>query len=193
MTTSVRIGVISLCLLAVVGAAIFGCNRRAEVRNSCGSPTVVPVGQLVSDPQKYAHKLVTVCGCYLNSFENSTLRPCEQGLQSEQEIWVEDAAVVESFRKFGDAVLKDNLVPPLQTRSFWTYARPQFVFSYDEGRNRRAWQQLVPSSAANSMFSEVVIVGQFETTSPREGFGHLSAYGHELILVDVIETKTLHF
>lgn len=59
----------------------------------------------------------------------------------------------------------------------------ELLFAYDKRRNSRVWHKL----PKNTLSSEVVLLGQFETSAYSGGrFGHLGAYPNELILVDVL-------
>lgn len=83
---------------------------------------------------------------------------------------------------------------PIELR---TPKESSFVFKYDEAKSRAAWKKLNSASAASAYKLEVTVVGQFETVFPQEpqpmklGFGHLNAYKHSLILVDVLQSKLL--
>jgi len=92
-------------------------------------------------------------------------------------IWLDDAETEYAFTKFNH-LHPERKVPITELR-----------FQFDRARNSRAWKKLNASLEIN-ITSEIVLLGQFETGS---GFGHMSAYPHELILVDVLEILTRQF
>ena len=173
-------------LLAIVTGTSF-CNRNPKATTSSQE---LGIEQLLASPETYAHRLVTVRGCYVSSFERSTLGPC-QDTRIETLIWVENAAPIHYLQQLQ---LRGIRVPePSELR---TAAKSDFVFPYDEAKNREAWRKLTPERLPPVYRSEVTLVGQFETIAPhrrdpmRSGFGHLNAYMHELILVDVLRSKS---
>jgi len=90
-------------------------------------------------------------------------------------LWVEDASEILYFAKLNDLL-------PLQEHGY----NPILEFKFDEQKNTVAWGKL----KSQGYCSDVTLVGQLETTTPETGgFGHLSAYHHELILLDVLSTK----
>jgi hypothetical protein len=89
-------------------------------------------------------------------------------------IWVENAELLHSLQQLPITELPEFL-------------RTSLMFQYDEARNRTAWGKLVPPSASSRFFSgEVTVTGQFETGYG--GYGHMGAYSHQLILMDVRPT-----
>ena len=71
------------------------------------------------------------------------------------------------------------------------------VFQYDDAKNQATWKRLEPDPPPPIYRSKVKVVGQFETIAPQvpgpmgSGFGHLDAFAHALILVDVVSTRAL--
>lgn len=110
----------------------------------------------------------------MRGFEILVLQPC--GSQSRtQRIWIEDARIEQELTTFS------RLHPEYKQRPGAT-----LFFQFDEARNSRAWKKL-DASVKDDFASDIVLVGQFETGSD---FGHLGAYTHELILVDVLNSKS---
>jgi hypothetical protein len=72
-------------------------------------------------------------------------------------------------------------------------ANGKLLFEYDEKCNLQAWDKL---DSVDQTASQVLLLGQFKTISPQvpvtmeSGFGHLNAYEHELILVDVLDAES---
>jgi hypothetical protein len=131
------------------------------------------VEQIFANPQEFAHRIVTIPGQYKSGFEISSLITCANG--HTVELWVENASVVRD-----NAMINEQL----QLRERW-YS-PILSFKFDQQRNDTAWGNL--ESQGNC--SDVTLVGQFETGEPKPGgFGHLGAYSHELILLDVLSSK----
>ncbi|GAC1671114.1 MAG: hypothetical protein PVS2B2_02250 [Candidatus Acidiferrum sp.] len=128
---------------------------------------VYSVEELLANPQKFAHTMVTVSGCFELNFEMTVLRPCKP--LAEIQIWIEDAKIFSLLPRS-----EPDLIPKFG-----------LLFAYDEARNSQAWQKL--PSGYGIVGSEVVLLGQFETSA--NGFGHLGAYPNELILVDVLSNK----
>lgn len=161
------------------------------------SPSVLPIEQVVAQPQKYAHKLVTIHGCYLSGFERSTVQPCHD-TRAEEIVWVEDAALIAPLDQMSLPEPPSAVPKELQTAP-----KPRLLFRYDAAKNRAAWSRLedpLPQSkrgqdAMRPYALEVTLVGQFDTMPPlsanAHGFGHLGQYSHELVLMDVVEAKPL--
>jgi hypothetical protein len=114
----------------------------------------------------------------MEGFEISVLQPCGS-TNPPQRIWVEDAEFAEAMKK-----LRLRLSHEGKTGELKNLATEKLLFTYDDERNSRAWQKLKSSSN----WGEVVLLGQFETSAPQGSsrYGHLSAYAHELILVEVL-------
>ena len=173
-------------LLAIVGGTA-ACHRNPT---STTSPQEVGIEQLLANPKAYDHHLVTVRGCYVSAFERSTLEPC-QDARHDTLIWVEDAAPIHALEQLQ---LPGIRIP--EPKELQTAPKPVFVFPYDDTKNREAWRKLIPERLPSVYRSEVTLVGQFETIAPqrpdpmRSGFGHLNAYMHDLILVDVLRSKS---
>lgn len=117
--------------------------------------------------------------------EKLVLQPCNSQGQT-QSIWVEDAQVEQDETWFSRAL------PELKSRP-----GAKLFFQYDEARNLRVWKKLNDLLRKDDMASNVVLVGQFETIAPQtpnpmtgSGFGHEGSYAHELILVDVLDSKS---
>ena len=161
---------------AVPLAFLGGCNQFI--------PTFT-VEELLANPQTHSHTMVKARGCLVYGMEKLVLQPCK-GQNQSQIIWIDDA---ESNRP-----------------GFWGNDRSpaphvKLMFKYDEARDRRASKELGTILTAipeqEQMSPEVVLLGQFETIAPRVansktelGFGHLGAYAHELILRDVLGSKS---
>jgi hypothetical protein len=155
------------------------CSGRAAGQNSRVienrelSP-VLSIEELLANRRSYAHTLVTVRGCYINGEELSALTKCspeDQSAQRNEIIWVEQASDYEI-----PSAIRAKL--PLSYLS-----DPQLVFNYRAAKDLQPWKRL--------RIGEVVLFGQFETTDWRDeptegGFGHVGAYSHQLILVDVL-------
>lgn len=176
-------------ILLVLAVGATACNRSAPpsapsespVSASLSEPTVE---QVLSNPQAYAHRLVTIQGCYFHGFEDSTLRACQGGGLSEEAIWVEDATMIHNLDQWQPKGNEPDL----------SWLRIPLLFQNDEAKNTAAWRELSKSWVG----SQVTVVGQFETTvmqvpgvPRRDGFGHLGQFKHELILVDVRRSRQL--
>jgi hypothetical protein len=166
-----------------------GCNRPSNP-NIAPIPSLT-VEELLVSPKTYSHSLVKVSGCYVSGFEKSVLQPCGNTNQSER-IWVESAAAI--YLELKRPTLPG--MPEPTPEELMSSANGKILFEYDEGRNSRAWQRLESSSSRDPKASQVVFLGQLETIAPgvpktmELGFGHLNAYPHELILVDVLGTSS---
>jgi len=165
-----------------------GCSRPSAPKNT-PIPTLT-VEELLANPQSHSHTMVKVSGCFVAGFEKVVLQSCSSKNQAQQ-IWVEDAGFLEEMKKGSLPGM-----PEPTPRELKSPAAKKVLFAYDEGRNSRAWQKLAASMSQDQMVSDVVLLGQFETIAPRDpvpmylGFGHLGAYAHELILVDVLSSQT---
>ena len=60
-----------LFVLLALGASDCHQSRRAVA-----NPPVLPLEQVVAHPESFAHRLVTVRGCFIHGFERDTLQPC---------------------------------------------------------------------------------------------------------------------
>ncbi len=164
-----------------------GCNRSSAPKNA-PFPTLT-VEELLANPQSHSHTMVVVSGCFVTGFEQIVLQPCGSKNYL-QKIWVEDARFLEASKKLSLPGMPGTTPQELQNRG-----AERDLFAYDEGRISRAWQKLAASTSQDQVVSEVVLLGQFETIAPRvpvpwhSGFGHLNAYAHELILVDVLSSQ----
>ena len=139
------------------------------------------VEELLVSPQSFAHTVVTVSGCYEGGFEMSDLTACHG---RSGRIWVEDAVAIEANKKLRLYLHHQGKLDELTSTG--TFGREELLFAYDERRNSRAWQKL----PRNTPGSEVVLLGQFETSDyPNGGFGHSGAYPNELILVDILSNE----
>jgi hypothetical protein len=162
-----------------------GCNRPSNP-NIAPIPSLT-VEELLASPKSYSHSMVKVSGCYVSGFEKSVLQPCRSTNQSEH-IWVENAAAI--YLELKRPTLPG--MPEPTPKEVMSSAKGRILFDYDERHNSWAWQRLESSSSRDPKASQVVFLGQFETIGPggpktmELGFGHLSAYAHELILVDVL-------
>ena len=173
-------------LLLAVAISITACNRTSP---SSASSSEVPIEQVLANPQAYAHRLVTIRGCYFSGFESSLPQPCQDAHRKDA-IWVEDAAMIHSI---------DQLQPPgirlPERQELRTPSKSVLVFQYEDATNRAAWNKLLPEASQPIYWLQVAVVGQFETIAPQEpgpmrsGFGHMGAFGHELILVDVLSSR----
>ncbi len=179
------------CVTAFLSMA--GCNRSS-------APQIAPipsltVEELLANPQGHSHTMVKVSGCFFSGFESSVMRPCGTKNMAER-IWVEDAAI---FEEMPPTLPEVPEAIPLELRNpapkMKSSAEATVLFKYDARQNSRAWQKLESLSGSGPMAPQVALLGQFETIAPRTpgtgkfGFGHLNAYTHELILVDVLDTK----
>jgi hypothetical protein len=178
-----------LCwVLLVLATGASACHRTSP---SSASSSEATVEQVLANPQAYAHRLVTIRGCYVSSFERSTIEPCQNG-RLQGAIWLEDAALIHSFEQLQPPGIR---VP--QPLGLQTSPKSVLVFQYDAAKNRAAWKRLMPEAIPAIYRSETTLVGQFETIAPQEpgpirsGFGHLGVFTHELILVDVLRSKPL--
>lgn len=178
-------------------ATVFGLTTSFACRQAPPRPEsterVVAVADLERDPAIYRRKVVTVSGCYVDGFERVTLEPCRDSTHSTL-IWIADAKP----RKLLSSMRWPS--PPEPTPAELQVARePEFVFTYDESANELAWKRLCPTRSTHKKFNrcEVIVRGQFDTIVPDEpkpmrvGFGHSNGYRHELILVEVLESKPL--
>jgi hypothetical protein len=162
---------------AVTAAFWGGCNHPPSthaVDSTHSGDSTLTVEDLLANPQGYSHALVMVRGCLDRGFEVLTLHPCDS-LNRTQSIWLDDA--------------KSEQELTMLTRLHPEYKLPpgtKLFFPFDEARNSRAWKKLDASFKKDSI-AYALLVGQFETGS---GFGHLGAYSHELILVDVLGDKS---
>jgi hypothetical protein len=159
---------------AVAAASWGGCSR---------SIPILTVEELLANPQDHSHTMVKVRGCFVSEFEKAVLQPCESQNQG-QNIWVEEAMFYEQINELGR-----------NHPEFKGPAPVKLLFEYDKGREKRAWKALTDSLGQKQRTSEIILLGQFETIAPHapranEGFGHLDAYPHELILVDVLSRKS---
>ena len=167
-------------LLALVTAAV-SCNRSVP---SPAPSSALSVEQILDNPRAYAHRLVTIRGCYISGFERSTLQACKSA-DLGNVIWVEDAATIHSLEQ-----LQPSGITPPNPLELRPSTASLFVFQYEESRNRKAWENLISESSRPA--EPVTLVGQFETIAPqspgpmRSGFGHVGVFTHELILVDVV-------
>jgi hypothetical protein len=165
-----------------------GCNR-SSASKSTPNPTLT-VEELLANPQSHSHTMVKVSGCYVMILEVSVLHSCGREFLDRpfgQLIWVESAEDVEAIEQ-----VRERAQVRTMEKLRKNPAAGKFLFAYDKGRDSRAWQKLEPST---SNPSGVVLLGQFETEAQvpepmRFGFGHLGAYTHELILVDVLRSET---
>ncbi len=177
----------SLLVTLLVVAVAVGCKQeRYPVRQV----TAIPVEQLVENAPQFAHQIVTVSGCYVRGFERSTLQPCASQKRDEI-IWVESAEYLYESAKISTQssapVPKALRFPP----------KAEFVFQYDAAKCRAAWEKLHSDSSR----LEVTLVGQFDSivgrkvnTNPNDlmqGFGHLGAFDHRLILIETLKSKPL--
>lgn len=134
------------------------------------------VEQIFANPQAFVHRIVTIRGRYLSGFEISDLTTCANG--HIEKLWVENASAV---------VLMAKAIEQLPSRERWD--SPILRFKFDEQKNAVAWRKL-GVSRLTSYCSDVTLVGQFETkTLAANGFGHLNAYKHELIVLNVLSTN----
>lgn len=176
-----------LIIILVVCSA--GCRKQNSVTSR---PATLSVQQLVREPARYSHQLITIDGCYIRSFERSTLQPCEAA-KHEQMVWVDSAETEFTMRNIRGNLPRQYVPKALESQST---SPDDFVFRYNEAQSRAAWAKL---SAAGAAGMHVIVRGQFETISPAKanitpyksgaGFGHLAQYEHQLILVDVLEPK----
>jgi hypothetical protein len=157
-----------LTVFCSVTAALWGgCNRPTSTH---AVDSTLTVEQLLANPQGHAHVVVKVRGCFYHGFEMVVLHPCDVQKWT-QRIWLDDAKGEQELTTI-NRLHPEYKLPP----------GTELLFQFDEARNSRAWKKLYDNIA-----SDVVLVGQFETGS---GFGHLGAYTHELILVDVLDNKS---
>jgi hypothetical protein len=166
---------------------MLGCR---QTHQSESRPVVLPLKQIVSSPVKYSHQLITVKGCYVSSFERSTLQPCGSEKHDEM-VWVESAGAL--FSQANQKAFPHQYVPE-KLRSAPIPPR-EFVFRYDERKNSTAWAKL--QRLEFNTPTEVMLTGQFDTVAPNKantdpydfghGFGHLGQYEHRLILIDVLD------
>jgi hypothetical protein len=176
---------IVLCLLASVLCA--GCTRTVGPKIA-PIPTLT-VEELLASPRNYSHKLIKVRGCFVSGFEKTVLQPCQSKIHSDQ-IWVDNALIYHelSLPRIPEATPDELKNPELKHP-----ADGKLLFQYDEKRDSRAWDKL---GSLDQTAPQVLLLGQFETISSQvpvtmeSGFGHLNAYVHELILVDVLDIET---
>ena len=165
-----------------------GChNNTARV----GSSSVLPIEDVLANPQSFAHRIITGRACFIVGFERATLQPC-QSPRPEQFVWVTNAAKLWYFEKLQLPSIRIPEPPGLKALS-----KSALLFDYDDAKNSAAWRKLTPESKRRLSRSDVTVVGQFETIAPNtavpmsRGFGHLNGYSHELILVDVLRSEVL--
>ena len=166
------------CAITVWG----GCNRPSStqavdsthgVDSTHAVDSTLTVEKLLANPQGHAHVVFKVRGCVYRGFEILVLYPCDSPNLAPS-IWLDDAETQYAFAKF-NLLHPESKVPITELR-----------FRFDRSRNSRAWKKL-NALLENNITSEIVLLGQFETGS---GFGHMGAYPHELILVDVLDNKS---
>ena len=149
------------------------------------------VEELLANPQSHAHTMVKVSGCFVLGLESATLRPCSASEPGDA-IWVEDARFVQEMQKHR---LPD--VPDVIPKRLEKPAINRQLFTYNEKHNTEAWKELKPSSDREQTVLDVVLIGQFETAAVplmgQSAFGHLGAYSHELILTDVLSSRSAQF
>lgn len=129
------------------------------------------VDQIFANAQAFVHRIATIRGRYFSGFEISSLVTCANGHWVE--LWVESSSSVVATAK-----LNEHL--PSRERQ----DSPILRFKFDEQKNAAAWRKL----ESQAHCSDVTLVGQFETNR-LEVFGHLGAYKHELILLDVLSSS----
>lgn len=179
------------CLTVFLSVA--GCNRSS-------TPQIAPipsltVEELLANPQSHSHTLVKVTGCFVTGMETTVLRPCSTKDPADR-IWVENAGMFE-FEKLRLPEVPAAIPPELRSSALESKrsSKGTDLFQYDAERSARAWQKLESLSGSGPTAPRVVLLGQFETNAPRSpgemesGFGHLGACAHELILVDVLDSK----
>jgi hypothetical protein len=178
---------------AIFLAGIFfllgGCKR--AVPPKIETAPILSVEELLANPQSHAHTMVKVRGCFVLGFESVTIRPCSASEPGDA-IWVEDTRFVQEMQKHR---LPD--VPDAIPKGLEKPAINRQLFTYDEKHNAEAWKELKPSSDREQTVLEVEFLGQFETAAVplmvQSAFGHLGAYSHELILADVLSSRSAQF
>jgi len=168
-----------------------GCEQ--SVPPKIETTPILPVEELLADPQRHAHTMVKVSGCFVLGLESATVRPCGASELGES-IWVKDLKVFQEMLKHRPPDVPDVIPKGLE--------KPEFkreLFTYDERRNADAWKKLKASPESAQAVLEVLLLGQFETVAQQvapdtqSGFGNRGTYSHELILADVLNNKTAEF
>ena len=171
------------------GLLALGASDCHQSRRAVANPPVLPLEQVVAHPESFAHRLVTVRGCFIHGFERDTLQPCGDE-RHDYLVWVEPANLTS---KMGDNVPPELLPKELESE----HKSDVLPFPYDEAKSTLAWKKL---TKIGSNPVPVTLVGMFDTVAPKKanpspfdwghGFGHLGQYEHRLIVVDVVETKS---
>ena len=162
--------IIAFLMVCISAAALLGGCKPSATQTVNQVDSIFAVKELLANPQSHSHAVVKVRGCVYRGFEVLVLEPCESANRTER-IWVDDAENEQEQTRI--------------TRLHPEYRLPpgtKLFFPFDEARNKRAWQRLDASFNEDNI-AHVSLVGQFESGF---GFGHLGAYSHELILVDVL-------
>lgn len=166
-----------------------GCKQAVPPKIET-APTL-SVEELLANPQRHAHTMVKVSGCFVLGLESVTILPCSTSEPSDG-IWVEDTKFVQEMQKHR---LPD--VPDVIPKGLEKPAIIRQLFAYDEKHNAEAWRELKPSSHREQTVLEAELLGQFETAAVpvmgQSAFGHLGAYSHELILADVLSSRPAQF
>lgn len=179
----------SFLIFVVVGLSALGCHQKRQTE---ASPPVLPIEQVTKNPQQYAHQLLAVQGCYVRSFERSTLQPCSNA-KHDDIVWVDSAEAEFAFWNTRQNFPRQYVPKELQSEPV---SPDYFVFKFDEKKSKRAWDRL---ESVGSEPISVIFYGQFDTVAPKkantdpydfgQGFGHLGQYEHRLILVEVLDVQ----
>jgi hypothetical protein len=165
---------------------------------------VYSVEDLVASRQAFAHTMVKVSGCFWSDVGSvidnaeSLLKQCGRAWPTPSD--VHDQRVLDDYKDFYDHVisvenaervhsmnwLKLHVRDPGDLEALKRLRIEELLFDYDKKRNSQAWQTLLKGRSLNDSLtdygSEVVLLGQFETSSSH-------GYSTELILVDVLSNK----
>ena len=181
---------VSSVLVADILLVIFIVFMSSYKTSSYQPITPLSVEDVLATPQSYYHTMLRVSGCFVQ--ENVTLtskrfvlKPCGSKNRAPH-ISVEVVNVV----KFVEEMKKAGLLGP-ETKPSGFASDEILLFHYDSGNNIREWQKL-SDELAGKMYSQVVLLGQFEAIAPRVadrmglGFGDPTANANELILIKVL-------
>lgn len=164
---------------------------------------VYSVEDLLANRQDFAHTMVKVSGCFwsdvgaVSDNAESLLKQC--GRASPRPGDLQNQRV---YRDFYDHVIsvdnaelryqmkksKLNARDPEELEALKRLPKVELLFDYDEKRNSQAWQKLMKGLSPNYSLTddgtEVVLLGQFETSSL-----HVAPTSNGLILADVLSKK----
>lgn len=158
---------------------------------------VYSVEDLLANPQDFAHTMVKVSGCFWSDVGHVTdnavslLKQCGRAWPTsrvqrdykdfyDHVISVDDAELRYQMNR-----LKLDARDPDELEAWKGVPIEELLFDYNEKRNSQAWRKLLRGNDTLTDYgSEVVLLGQFETSS-----WHVAPTSNGLILVDVLRNK----